>query len=137
MATVIKHSLTVKKPLYTISKIAIHSDYHPGNLKFRHNRVVGVFDFNWSRMGYRVFDFSLALIYFAGRWENKIKGQGGLDLNKFELFLKIYNRALRSKTQLSPLSAIEVELLPRLLAAANLFILKWELDEYIFNPLEH
>ena len=28
-------------------------------------------------------------------------------------------------------------MLPRLLAAANIFVLKWELDEYVSNPLKH
>jgi homoserine kinase type II len=133
--SVIEHILTVKKPLVTIPEIVIHSDYHPGNLKFRHERVVGVVDFDWSQMGYRAFDLSLALIYFAGRWGKK--GHEGLNANKFELFLRTYGGALGRKTQLSPLSAIEVELLPRLLAAANLFILKWGLDEYAANPLKH
>ena len=132
---VIKHSKTADKTLSTLSKMAIHSDYHPGNLTFGRKRVAGVIDFDWSQMGYRVFDLSLALIYFAGRWEQK--GQRGLDPDKFVLFLRTYNESLSSKTHASPLSAIEVELLPRLLAAANLFVLKWELDEYVGNPLKH
>ena len=133
--SVIEHILNVKKSLVTIPEIAIHSDYHPGNLRFQHERVVGVIDFDWSQMGYRAFDLSLALIYFTGRWGKK--SHEGLDPEKFELFLRTYDGALGRKTQLSPLSAIEVELLPRLLAAANLFILKWELDEYAANPFKH
>ena len=133
--SVLEHILAVKESLAAIPKIAIHSDYHPGNLKFQHERVVGVIDFDWSQMGHRVFDLSLALIYFAGRWGEK--SHGGLNSNKVELFLGTYDATLVSKTKLSPLSENEVELLPHLLAAANLFILKWELDEYAANPLKH
>jgi homoserine kinase type II len=130
----LEHILTVEEYLDALPEIAIHSDYHPGNLKFRHERVVGVFDFDWSQMGQRSFDLSLALIYFAGRWGEK--DHAGLDPNRVELFLGAYAGTLASTAQLSTLSAIEVELLPSLLAAANLFILKWELAEYAANPLK-
>ena len=132
--SVIENILTVKKSLVAIPEIAIHCDYHPGNLKFRHERVMGVIDFDWSQMGPRAFDLSLALIYFAARWTPK--GPGGLNPNKVKLFLGTYDGILVTKTKLSPLSAIEVELLPCLMAAANLFILKWELDEYAANPFK-
>ena len=40
---------------------AIHCDFHPGNLKYENNRVVGIFDFDWSKIDLRLFDLRMAV----------------------------------------------------------------------------
>ena len=40
-----------------------HNDFHPGNLKYINNKVVGIFDFDWSKIDRRLFDVTLALAY--------------------------------------------------------------------------
>ncbi|MFW6180196.1 MAG: phosphotransferase [Spirochaetota bacterium] len=58
----------------TLPQVAIHCDYHPGNLKFQDHRVVGVFDFDWSKIDARCFDVALAVVYACTTWEGKEDG---------------------------------------------------------------
>jgi len=45
----------------------IHGDYHPANVLFRGDRVVGIFDLDWVSRQPRVRDLSDGIYYFAGR----------------------------------------------------------------------
>jgi len=45
----------------------IHGDLHPGNVKFKGNRLAGFFDFDWANRQERVRDVGDALLFFAGR----------------------------------------------------------------------
>ena len=49
-------------------RLAIHGDYHPGNLIFRDGHVSGLLDFDWAHMDVRCFDVALALYYFCIQW---------------------------------------------------------------------
>ena len=47
----------------------MHCDYHPGNLKWVDEQGVGLFDFDWSKLDYRVFDIArgvVLLLQFVG-----------------------------------------------------------------------
>lgn len=108
--------------------IPVHCDYHQGNLKYEGSRVIGVFDFDWSKIDLRLFDLALALVYFCACWDGP--ADGSLMLDKFELFFRVYNDRCSSKTSPGSLSGLEKAFLPSMLAAANLYVLHWTLVDY-------
>jgi homoserine kinase type II len=118
---------TVKMPYNPI-----HCDYHPGNLKFENNQVVGIFDFDWSKVDLRLFDVSLALDYFCSSWEDEHDGE--MLLNKCNLFLTTYQEKMCRLSKLEPLNKIEVKNLPVMLAAANLYLINWIVATYYADP---
>jgi len=109
-------------------RLPIHCDYHQGNLKYQGSRVIGVFDFDWSKIDLRLFDLALALVYFCACWDGP--AAGSLMLDKFELFLSAYNDKCASKASPGPLTAREKAFLPPMLAAANLFVLHWTIIDF-------
>jgi homoserine kinase type II len=72
-------------------QMVIHCDYHPGNLKFRDREVVGLFDFDWSKIDLRCFDVGLALWYFS-HWRDELDGT--LRMDESAQFLKNYQETL-------------------------------------------
>ncbi|MBW2659537.1 MAG: phosphotransferase [Deltaproteobacteria bacterium] len=106
----------------------IHSDYHPGNLKFEGGRVVGVFDLDWAKIDFRLFDVCLALIYNSVDWRGS--NDGKMDLEKCRLFLKCYQDTLVEMKGLSPLNKVEMDNFPVMLAMANFYLLSWEISDY-------
>ena len=109
--------------------IPVHCDYHAGNLKYAGEAdIVGLFDFDWSKLDYRVFDLGLALSYFCDSWEGADAGE--LRLGKVELFLAAYQEESARWGDPGPLAARELALLPRMIANGNLFVLNWDLADY-------
>ena len=51
--TAIKQNVISNEDIAHMPVIPIHCDYHPGNMKFINGTVVGVFDFDWSKMDLR------------------------------------------------------------------------------------
>jgi homoserine kinase type II len=101
----------------------IHCDFHPGNLKYENNRVVGIFDFDWSKIDLRLFDVCMAVDYFCCSWGEK--NDGDFRLEKAALFLNAYQDQLRQIDGMEPLNAVEIKNLPGMLSAANLCIMNW------------
>ena len=66
----------------------MHCDYHPGNLKWVDEQGVGLFDFDWSKLDYRVFDIAQGVVYFCSSWEGPDKGE--LRLDKAAIFVRAY-----------------------------------------------
>jgi homoserine kinase type II len=125
--THIDEAETVKMPFNPI-----HCDYHPGNLKFENNQVVGIFDFDWSKVDLRLFDVSLALAYFCSSWEDEHDGE--MLLNKCILFLTTYQEQMRRLRDMEPLNEIEIKNLLTMLAAANLYLINWIVATYYADP---
>lgn len=48
-----------------LPRLIIHHDYHPGNLRFAGDEIVGLFDFDWAKLDWRALDVALALFYFT------------------------------------------------------------------------
>ena len=101
----------------------IHCDFHPGNLKYENNRVVGIFDFDWSKIDLRLFDVCMAVDYFCCSWGEK--NDGDLRLEKAALFLNAYQDQLHQTDGMEPLNVVEIKNLPNMLTAANLCIMNW------------
>lgn len=114
-----------------MKELPIHGDYHPGNLKYRDEKVVGLFDFDWSKIDYRLFDLALGLVYFVSIWGDQAEG---LRKDKFNLFLTTYNEACKGLNHIFPLTKQEQSYLVPMLSVANLYILNWELGSFYSTP---
>jgi homoserine kinase type II len=110
--------------------LGIHCDFHQGNLKYRGSDVVGVFDFDWSKIDLRLFDVALAIYYFCGNWGGQGTRDDCLNLDKLALFLGSYGRRCRALPDLEPFNHQEKTYLPHMLAAANLYVLQWTINDY-------
>lgn len=110
----------------------VHSDYHPGNLKFEGTSAVGIFDFDWAKIDLRLFDVCLALAYFCSAWEDLPDGStdGVLRLDKCRIFIQAYQNKLKELNGLSPLNETEIEYFPTMMAAANLYLINWDVTAY-------
>lgn len=115
-----------------MQKIPIHCDYHPGNMKYRDEKCVGIFDFDWSKIDYRLFDVALGLVYFTSIWDDQA---AGLRPDKFALFLRSYNDACRRFANINPLTEREQRYLVPMLSIANLYVLNWDLVDF-YNAFE-
>lgn len=114
-----------------MKKIPIHCDYHPGNLKFRDEKGIGIFDFDWSKIDYRLFDVALGLVYFTSIWNEQA---AGLRPDKFVLFLSTYNEACQRFAHIGPLTKQERKYLVPMLSIANLYVLNWDLVDFYGTP---
>jgi len=112
-------------------EIPIHCDYHPGNLKFRDEKGVGVFDFDWSKIDYRLFDVALGLVYFTSIWDDQATG---LRPGQFNIFLSAYNEVCHRLNCISPLTKQEQRYLVPMLSIANLYVLNWDLVDFYNAP---
>lgn len=128
--------LISEKDISRMPQIPVHCDYHQGNLKYKGSRVIGVFDFDWSKIDLRLFDLALAIVYFCAWWDGA--AAGSLMLDKLKLFLETYNRRCIKSGSPGSLSTLEKAYLPEMLAAANLFVLHWTIVDFysIENPDE-
>ena len=108
--------------------IAVHGDYHPGNLKYQGNKVVAVLDFDWSHMDFRIYDVGLAVFYFCMSWE--ADSDGRIQLDRLHHFLLAYQLAAKAYSWIEPLPADETECLPQMIQLANLFIVDWTVNHY-------
>ncbi len=110
----------------------IHCDYHPGNLKFEENKVVGIFDFDWSKIDLRLFDVCLALVYFCSRWYDEYDGEMRLD--KCADFLRTYQQTLGKSGGLEPLNDVELRNIFPMLTFAVLYLINWIVTTYHAEP---
>ena len=117
-----------KRAYDSMPHLAIHGDYHPGNLKFQNGKVTGVFDFDWSRMDARCLDVGLAIIYFCSSWDEA--RDGNLLLNRVDNFLVSYQEAAKEIKAIGPLNQLELEYLPEMIHMGNLSLLDWTLSDF-------
>jgi len=115
---------------HQLPKLAIHGDFHPGNLKFQENEIVGLFDFDWSKIDKRAFDVALALFYFCTSWGRDGYQDGEFLISRAGAFLKAYQQTQRERVGAMPLSLEEIRFLPRLISASNLYVLFWALMDF-------
>jgi len=118
----------------SMPQIVIHSDFHPGNLKYQLGMVTGLFDFDWSKIDWRAFDVALALWYFFTSWENEQDGQ--LRLDEAQTFLKAYQDELQAHPGIDPLNEVELNYLPYLINASNLYVLNWTVLDFYAKEVD-
>ncbi len=109
-------------------RLIIHGDFHPGNLKFLNEEVIGLFDFDWAKLDFRSFDVGLAIMYFCTAWERE--RDGDLDLKKAAIFLAVYQKTLKEMNCLKPMSKPELDFLSHMISASNIYILYWTISDF-------
>jgi homoserine kinase type II len=124
----------LRRAVRSLPEVIIHSDYHPGNLKFEGQQISGLVDFDWAKVDLRAFDVGLAAWYFCTSWEGRADGR--LRLEDTRAFLEGYQQRLLEPAEIAPLSATEVDVLPHLIQAGNLYVLYWSLRDYLGKPVD-
>jgi homoserine kinase type II len=141
----IERGLALAPQLEGLPRCPVFCDYHPGNHKWIDERSVGLFDFDWAKLDYRLFDVAVGLLYFCSSWEGPDDREMRLD--KVRIFLEAYQREAARSGAPGPMGEGELAALPRMLAIAALYVVNWDIiayyidrdpndDEYLFF-LEH
>lgn len=115
-------------------KLVIHCDYHPGNLKFQNGDAIGLFDFDWSKIDFRCFDFALACFYFFSDWDEP--QDGCLLLDSVRMFLESYQETLKKGGVIPPLTEEELRILPAMIEASCLYIINWTVVDYYSKDVD-
>jgi homoserine kinase type II len=123
-----------EKECQKIVRQVIHCDYHPGNLKFQDNEIIGLFDFDWSKVDARCFDVAHALTYFCTKWASEQDGY--LQLDKVATFLRSYQDTFRGTCGAGPLSEAELKYLPHLISASNIYVLNWTITDFYGSEVD-
>ena len=110
----------------------VHCDYHPGNLKWVDERGAGLFDFDWAKLDYRLFDVAQGIVYFCNSWEGPDRGR--LRLDKAAIFARGYQDEAARWAEPGAMSARELAVLPRMIANANLYVLNWDITYFYGSP---
>jgi homoserine kinase type II len=105
-----------------LPEVAIHGDYHAGNVKFDGEDAVGLFDFDWSKVDARIFDVCLGLVYCAGSWD--VQTDGSMRLDDCRAFLTAYNETLKD-SPFPPLTEAEKKVFVRMVAGAHFYLIYW------------
>jgi homoserine kinase type II len=129
---VIETSQISKNDVNKMPFTPIHCDFHPGNLKFINYEAVGIFDFDWSKIDLRLFDVCLGMAYCCSRWDDE--HDGTMLLDKCEIFLKAYQNKLKELNDLEPLSELELSHMGTMMAAANVYLINWDVVAYYEEP---
>jgi homoserine kinase type II len=124
--------MAIEEALLGMPRVPVHCDYHPGNLKWVDEQGVGLFDFDWSKLDYRLFDVAQGIAYFCSSWEGS--DDGDVRLDKARIFVGAYQDEAARFDVPGPMTSDELALLPRMVASANLYILNWDLMAYYGDP---
>ena len=126
---------TVGKTVYeALPLLIIHGDFHPGNLKFQNDTVVGLFDFDWSMSEARCLDVGLALIYFCSAWDKETDGNFMLD--RVDIFLNRYQKCAGEMGPVGAMKPYEMKYLPHMILAGVLYVLHWVINEYYTHRVD-
>ena len=91
----------------------VHCDWHPGNMLFRHRKVVAVIDYDAARLQQRVIDVANGALQFsimAGS-EDPAQWPEYLDETRFKRFIRGYD-------EVDPVSVAELQVIPWLMIEA-------------------
>lgn len=109
-------------------RVPVHCDYHPGNLKYSGEEICGLFDFDWSKIDYRLFDVAEGCVYFCSSW--RPEEQGALWIDSAATFVAAYQEEALMHRSPGPLTAAELRNFVRMLACANLYVLNWDITAW-------
>jgi homoserine kinase type II len=108
-------------------QVVIHCDFHPGNLLYSGQEVVGLFDFDWSKIDLRCFDVGLA-VWYLSHWKGELDGI--IRFQESLRFLQAYQDTLAGLQEISPLNEFELSQLPVMINLGNLFVLNWTVRDF-------
>ncbi|MEG0873786.1 MAG: phosphotransferase [Clostridiales bacterium] len=117
-----KNNLTPEM-LAVMPEVPCHCDIHPGNVKWQNGKCVGLFDFDWSKLDYRLFDVCFALIYSCSSWEAQTDGR--LWFDRFGYYLDGYTKFLKEEGTLTSITDVEKKAFPYMMLAGGLYLLNW------------
>lgn len=109
-------------------EVPCHCDIHPGNAKWKDGKCIGLFDFDWAKLDYRLFDICFALVYSCSSWEAQTDGR--LWFDRFSYYLDGYNGFLKNEGTLTPITPEEKKAFPYMMLAAGLYLLNWSTCYY-------
>ena len=107
--------------LRALPQVIVHGDFHPANLKYEGDRVVGLFDFDWVCRQARLKDVADAVLFFAPRERPLAADLAGLtQAPRFDLAAA--RRLLQPYLARQPLTAEEAACLGDLLRERWLYV---------------
>lgn len=115
-------------------ELLIHGDYHPGNLKFEGEEIVGLFDFDWSKIDLRSFDVALGIWYFFANWRGDLDGV--IRIDEARAYLQEYQSTLSELPDLVPLDENVLPHFPMLINLGNLYVLNWAVTDFYTNEVD-
>jgi homoserine kinase type II len=91
----------------------VHCDWHPGNMLFRHRKVVAVIDYDAARLQQRVIDVANGALQFSilASGEDPAQWPDYLDETRFKRFIRGYD-------EVDPVSVAELKVIPWLMVEA-------------------
>ena len=101
----------------------IHGDYHAGNVKFTGEETTGLFDLDWAKVNYRLFDVCFGLVYCCTSWQ--VADDGQLRMDDCRSFLTGYNDTLRQLGGLEPFNETEMKHFGRMMGVAVIYLINW------------
>ncbi|MDR2300476.1 MAG: phosphotransferase [Deltaproteobacteria bacterium] len=114
----------------------VHGDFHAGNLKFVGEDAVGMFDLDWAKVNYRLFDVCLTTLYITQSWAADNDGQ--IRIDDMANYLGSYNKTLGQLGGLPPLTATEKKWFVPMFHVCNLFLINWCTDGWFYqDPNTH
>ncbi|NNG00109.1 MAG: phosphotransferase [Desulfobacteraceae bacterium] len=108
--------------------LAVHGDFHAGNLRFRAGEVAGLLDYDWARMLPRTFDLGMALMYFCTRWGDH--RSAALDTSRATRFLEAYQRSIEYADGIWPLGRDEHKFITDFIRIGHLMMIAWGIEDY-------
>ena len=91
----------------------VHCDWHPGNMLFRHRKVVAVIDYDAARLQQRIIDLANGALQFSilGGSEDPGQWPDYLDERRFKRFIRGYD-------EIDVVSVAELQIIPWLMIEA-------------------
>lgn len=101
-------------------KQIVHSDWHPGNMLFRGNRVVAVIDYDAARVQQRVLDIANGALQFSilGGGDDPTQWPEYVDEGRYKRFLRGYDDVPGCQLSRAELRAIPYLMIEALIAEA-------------------
>jgi homoserine kinase type II len=127
----IERGLALTTDLEGLPRCPVFCDYHPGNHKWVDEHSVGLFDFDWAKLDYRLFDIAVGALYFCSSWEGADDREMRLD--KVELFVRAYQEEAARSPSPGPLTEAELAAFPRMLSIAALYVVAWDVVAYYID----
>ncbi len=107
---------------WALPQTIVHGDYHPANLKFRGDEVVGIFDLDWCTRQPRMVDLADGLLFFCGwRREPVIPGDIWSLTQSFRMSAKLVRAFGAAYTSVITPTKEELRALPDLMRARWLY----------------
>jgi Ser/Thr protein kinase RdoA (MazF antagonist) len=98
--------------------ITVHGDWHPANVKYRWDRVCGIFDLDWATRQPRLVDLADGVAFFAGTRASPVDGADIRSVTQpFRLTPERTRCFLEGYRCIAPIETDELRLLPQFLLA--------------------